>query len=354
MKKIMFFFALALLFMGAAEAQEVRRLGKPTTAENTIRIVYFLEGVEEKDLEKWFSIAAAVNDSLIARPVFKKHEDGFEAVVVLTPSKQSGVTYMDSTKVRETYLGSYFENPDHIKLPEWGEQKMVALRTRLYPDYDRDKDVSVVIVNDPRFSGRYAGYAIATYRKPSDAFGVVHEIGHHFGLMDERYFSYFPTLDPFPKYPNLIKVKKEDQARITRDQIPWGHLIDQLTPIPTSFEERYRSVVGLFPVSLVSGLEYLVAQMDCIMGSSNIPFFCAACRLHLEHELERLLSIKPLLVGDFDGDGQVGLEDFFLFAEGFGFKMGNPKYVSAYDLDKDGEVGFLDFFIFVDYFGKRQ
>ena len=52
--------------------------------------------------------------------------------------------------------------------------------------------------------------------------------------------------------------------------------------------------------------------------------------------------------GDFDGDGQVRFNDFFLFADGFGTT--DPKY----DLNDSGLVDFDDFFIFADNFGKTE
>ncbi|OGG49194.1 MAG: hypothetical protein A3F84_07520 [Candidatus Handelsmanbacteria bacterium RIFCSPLOWO2_12_FULL_64_10] len=55
---------------------------------------------------------------------------------------------------------------------------------------------------------------------------------------------------------------------------------------------------------------------------------------------------------DFDGDGEVGFGDFFLFADAFGSRAtgGSAKF----DLDGDGEVGFGDFFLFADAFGKKR
>ena len=50
---------------------------------------------------------------------------------------------------------------------------------------------------------------------------------------------------------------------------------------------------------------------------------------------------------DFDGDGEVGFGDFFLFANAFGSSD------ARFDLDGDGNVGFTDFFLFADAFGKR-
>ena len=49
---------------------------------------------------------------------------------------------------------------------------------------------------------------------------------------------------------------------------------------------------------------------------------------------------------DFDGDGRIDFDDFFMFAEAFG---GTDP---VFDLDKSGLVDFDDFFIFADDFGK--
>ncbi len=51
---------------------------------------------------------------------------------------------------------------------------------------------------------------------------------------------------------------------------------------------------------------------------------------------------------DFDGDGEVGFGDFFLFAEAFGST--DPRF----DLDGSGEVDFADFFLFAESFGQPE
>ena len=47
---------------------------------------------------------------------------------------------------------------------------------------------------------------------------------------------------------------------------------------------------------------------------------------------------------DFDGDGETGFSDFFLFADAFGGS--DPRF----DLDGSGSVDFGDFFLFADHF----
>ena len=49
---------------------------------------------------------------------------------------------------------------------------------------------------------------------------------------------------------------------------------------------------------------------------------------------------------DFDGDGEVGFSDFFLFAEAFG------GYDPRFDLDGSGFVYFADFLLFAEHFGQ--
>jgi uncharacterized protein (DUF2141 family) len=54
---------------------------------------------------------------------------------------------------------------------------------------------------------------------------------------------------------------------------------------------------------------------------------------------------------DFNGDGRVDFDDFFLFAEKFGQKATGAA--ARFDLDGNGEIDFNDFFLFAEKFGQR-
>ena len=60
-----------------------------------------------------------------------------------------------------------------------------------------------------------------------------------------------------------------------------------------------------------------------------------------------------ILTPDFNGDGQVGFDDFVLFVGQFGLSRGDEQYDAKYDLDEDGTIGFGDFLIFGRNFGKE-
>ena len=62
-----------------------------------------------------------------------------------------------------------------------------------------------------------------------------------------------------------------------------------------------------------------------------------------------VILVQP---GDFDGNGRIDLDDFFLFADRFQRHV--PPAEPRFDLDDDGRVHFTDFFIFADLFGQAS
>jgi hypothetical protein len=63
---------------------------------------------------------------------------------------------------------------------------------------------------------------------------------------------------------------------------------------------------------------------------------------------EAVVLVQP---GDFDRDGQIDLDDFFLFADQFQRRV--PPAEPRFDLDDDGRVHYADFFLFADLFAQR-
>ena len=55
---------------------------------------------------------------------------------------------------------------------------------------------------------------------------------------------------------------------------------------------------------------------------------------------------------DFSGDGRVDFQDFVLFAQNFGRRLGQSDYDVRFDLDDDDAVAFGDFVIFALSFGQ--
>lgn len=82
-----------------------------------------------------------------------------------------------------------------------------------------------------------------------------------------------------------------------------------------------------------------------ILGQNDLGGFAGQAQLRLNWTAGK--------TGDFTGDGQIGFEDFLLFAQHFGFQKGDLNWSSKYGLNGDGEVAFGDFILFATVFGKK-
>ncbi len=72
-------------------------------------------------------------------------------------------------------------------------------------------------------------------------------------------------------------------------------------------------------------------------------------------------GLDPLVIGggsttasraDFDGNGQVGFNDFISFAKVYGSTEGDGVYESTFDVNSDGAVDFGDFLAFAKVYGE--
>ena len=79
-----------------------------------------------------------------------------------------------------------------------------------------------------------------------------------------------------------------------------------------------------------------VAPLHAVIGGTRV-----------EYEDALIPTSTPIAAAaDFDGDGEVSFDDFFLFADAFG---GSDE---RFDLDGNGAVDLADFFLFADHFGQ--
>jgi len=63
---------------------------------------------------------------------------------------------------------------------------------------------------------------------------------------------------------------------------------------------------------------------------------------------------KPLLVGDLDNDGKVGIQDLAVAAKVFGSYPGHPRWNPIADINKDNTTNIVDLVLIAKNFGKNQ
>jgi hypothetical protein len=172
-------------------------------------------------------------------------------------------------------------------------------------------------------------------------------------------WSLSPYIDLLPAPPGAVEVSvTADRHPISAgiqiaavDLFTWTDGTDawQRTPMPLAGGSTYRA-------PLPENAAYYIRAED---SRGNVKTFPLDAPRH--HRVSgRLRGAPPLGMQridparlDFDGDGRVGFEDFFLFAAAFGATEVAPGSAGArFDLSGDGRVDFEDFFIFADGFGK--
>jgi hypothetical protein len=85
--------------------------------------------------------------------------------------------------------------------------------------------------------------------------------------------------------------------------------------------------------------DYTVA----ILGTDDLGNFAG----HVQQRIT--VQIGP--IGDFDGDGEVGFQDFIVFAQVYGSAPDDDGWDSRFDLNGDGQIGFQDFVMFAQAYG---
>ena len=111
---------------------------------------------------------------------------------------------------------------------------------------------------------------------------------------------------------------------------------------PTAYQSCHQTII--LPVGSIPGT-WGLAQMTVYDKAQNI------LRVNFTENIRFELIDTPPVSADFDGDGQVGITDFLLFAEAFGSQSGQESFDAKFDLDGDGQVGIADFLLFVEVFG---
>ena len=71
-------------------------------------------------------------------------------------------------------------------------------------------------------------------------------------------------------------------------------------------------------------------------------------------DIEELVDVVEPIEADFNGDNKIDYDDFFLFSDNFGLKLGDSNFDSKFDLDESGKIDYDDYFIFADNFGKTN
>jgi hypothetical protein len=259
---------------------------------------------------------------LFAASPFKERENEINVWGLVPPSAESGISRPSQGIHKRTPLGATYDAFD-------SERYILTFENRAFREIAANAPYEFVeiLTNTQTYGGGgiFGLYSTVAADSAWAPYIFVHEFGHHLaGLADEYYTSQVAYLPPStrvePWEPNVT-------ALLDPSNLKWKDLVTPGTPIPTpwakeeqeaydaDYQKRRQAIraanrpeaemdalfreamaqsiailakspyaknVGAFEGANYESKGYYRPQVDCIMFSRNVPWFCAACRRALE------------------------------------------------------------------------
>lgn len=243
-----------------------------------IDLVILGDGYSKKELKKFKADVKRYIDDLFGVEPFKSHQKDFNVRAIQVYSQDSGIDEPRKNKWKDTALGTSYNSLDSPRY-------ILSLENRAIRDIAGTVpyDYIYILVNSPRYGGGGIFNWFATCYTGSQNgepdwwsdYVFVHEFGHSFaGLGDEYYsssvsYNDFYSRDTEPWEPNIT-------ALLDKNNIKWGHLIKEGTPIPTPWEKaQYDSLSAVLRALDRSAPDYrskadaLYEKMSALLKSSK-------------------------------------------------------------------------------------
>ena len=276
-------------------------------------------GKFERDAQRLLKI-------LFATSPFKERENDINVWGLVPPSPESGVSRPSQGIHKRTPLGASYDAFD-------SERYILTFENRTLRDIAANApyDVMEILTNSDTYGGGgiFNLYSTVAADSAWAPYIFVHEFGHHLaGLADEYYTSQVAYLPPAVKIepwePNVT-------ALLDPSTLKWKDLVTPGTPLPTPWAKQeleaydadyqkrraairaankpeaemdalfreamekttailakspYAKNVGAFEGANYEEKGYYRPQVDCIMFSRNVSWFCAVCRRALTSILD--------------------------------------------------------------------
>ncbi len=203
-------------------------------------IVVIPDGYTTTELGEFVEKTKTLYEYLFEYEPFASSRDKINIWAVLAPSEDSGTDIPGNSVWTRTVLNSSFYTLDSERYLMTTDVKSVRDVAGSVP-YDQ----IIILVNTDKYGGGaiYNYYSMVCANHPSTPKIFVHEFGHSFaGLADEygndpTYIDYYPEgVEPWE--PNITTLADFDKK--------WKSLVDEDTPVPTPYQEKYRDIIGVF------------------------------------------------------------------------------------------------------------
>ena len=197
--------------------------------ENRIDIILVGDGYTADEMGKWESDAEAVHTFFLAEPPYSDYTNYFNVHRLDVASAESGASHPELGIEKDTAFSSYY-NCASIQRLICTDTLTVLETVNRHTEF-LQRDIIVVIVNDPEYGGSGGSVAVASTHMLSTEL-VLHETGHSFGQLADEYDDPLPTTADdcgvsSPTFePNVSHL-------VDYDELKWKHWVEPATPLPS-------------------------------------------------------------------------------------------------------------------------
>ncbi|MGE0545880.1 MAG: M64 family metallopeptidase [Kofleriaceae bacterium] len=249
-------------------------VGGDGVKQGKFNVLFVPEGYTEAELPKFEEQVATIWAGLQTKDLFKDHLDQLNAFRQNIKSAESGISDPRGNPNKDTAFNVSFgddvSSPRRCMFPSsnW-RSTTVASVNRLRET--TGADVVIAIANTNEWGGcanSYIGLIVqGVYSLEQAPITLAHELGHALFDLEDEY-----------DYGTPGQACRSGVNVTTRLQyIPWQDLIDQTTPIPTTYSEATNGKVGAWVGGGYCSSGAWRPASSCMMKVSGDPF-CPVCR----------------------------------------------------------------------------
>ena len=190
MRRLSRLVGLALLSPALAQSEPTVDIEINGAADNRVDVVILGDGYTAEQLDDYAVDAEAIVSKFVTEPPFEEFRNHFNIRRIEVISNESGADHPERDEYKDTALGATY-NCQGIQRLLCVDYLAVnnVLDASVAPD---ERDIILVVVNDPEFGGAGGAFAVAsTHASSADV--MMHEIGHSFGYLADEYESSPPA-----------------------------------------------------------------------------------------------------------------------------------------------------------------
>jgi hypothetical protein len=261
---------------------KIRVLEDNGPPDRKVDLVILADGYRRDEIHKLRKDADRFLEALFNTEPLSSRKRDFNVRLIESVSARSGVDNPREGVYRDNLLGLSFNTFDL-------DRYMLSYSNKVIRDVAAKVpyDLVILLANEEKYGGGgiFNLYSTCISDNEYDTYVFVHEFGHAFaGLGDEYYSSNVSYNDMYPRgiepwEPNIT-------ALLDAENVKWGDMIEEGTPVPTPDDSTYAGTVGCFEGAGYSAEGLYRPHRDCIMFSKDARFFCPVCGRAVEKMID--------------------------------------------------------------------